>query len=106
MLRRNRLSGFPSASWHRWLAVRTRPLLVVWRCAFVVDGDGGRALMPWTRQAAKRWLAPSEAREIACAAASLTDLTAARRLNALGADVFEEAEVRKAAASRGIGGCD
>ena len=46
------------------------------------------------------WDCESEAREIACAAVPLTDLAAARRLNALGADAFEEAEVRKAAAGR------
>ncbi len=48
----------------------------------------------------------SEAREIACAAVPLTDLAAARRLNALGTDLFEGAEVRRAAAGRGICGSD
>ena len=52
------------------------------------------------------WDCESEAREIACAAVPLTDLAAARRLNALGADAFEEDEVRKAAACRGISGSD
>ena len=48
------------------------------------------------------WDCESEAREIACAAVPLTDLTAVRQLRALGADVFEQAEVRKAAAGRGL----
>lgn len=48
------------------------------------------------------WDCESEAREIACAAVPLTDLTAVRQLRALGADVFEHAEVRKAAAGRGL----
>jgi hypothetical protein len=52
------------------------------------------------------WDCESEAREIACSAVPLTDLAAARRLNALGADAFEEAEVRRAAAGRGISGSD
>ena len=48
------------------------------------------------------WDCESEAREIACAAVPLADLTALRQLRALGADVFEHAEVRKAAAARGL----
>ena len=50
------------------------------------------------------WDCEAEAREIACAAVPLTDLAAARRLYALGTDVFEETAVRKAAAGRGICG--
>lgn len=48
------------------------------------------------------WDCEPEAREIACGAVPLTDLTAVRRLKALGADVFEDAEVRRAAAGRGL----
>lgn len=52
------------------------------------------------------WDCEAEAREIACAAVPLTDLAAARRLKELSADVFEDAEVRKAAADRSICGSD
>jgi len=48
------------------------------------------------------WDCESETREIACATVPLADLTAVRRLRALGADVFEDAEVRRAAAGRGL----
>jgi hypothetical protein len=48
------------------------------------------------------WDCESEAREIACAAVPLTDLAAVRRLRAIGADVFEDAEVRRAVAGRGL----
>jgi hypothetical protein len=69
------------------------------------------ARMPTSRLLQSFWSSrsedcESEAREIACAAVPLTDLAAARRLNALGADAFEEAEVRRAAAGRGISGSD
>lgn len=52
------------------------------------------------------WDCESESRKIACATVPLNDLAAARRLNALGTDVFEGAEVRRAAAARGICGSD
>lgn len=52
------------------------------------------------------WDCQSEARAIACAAAPLTDSLAARRLIELGADVFEETNVRRAAAARDIRGSE
>jgi len=46
------------------------------------------------------WDCESEARHIACVAVPLTELAALRRSRALAGDVFEDAEVRKAAAGR------
>jgi hypothetical protein len=47
------------------------------------------------------WDCEAESRELACAAVSRTNLTAARRLNEIAADAFEAPELRDAAASRG-----
>jgi hypothetical protein len=48
------------------------------------------------------WDCEAESRELACAAVSLSNLTAARRQKEIAVDAFEEPELRDAAASRSL----